>query len=335
MTIGENIKNVSGAMTELPYARLAHAYQMLQPGMQAQLMQSQIAKEQGQAQFFYGRNPASIEAMRERDAMAAQLRAMQGQGLGDQQTMIRPASKPGPAGPGGKPRWNVNDPVMVYRTKTGNHQNPDGTFSPTFQESEPFMSANDYSSMGGVNTKTGGTSRPGDSYNQGGSNQQFGFLHNAYLQSHPGASEWEAGQAVEKLIHANPALANFFGEQPVKDQREIYKTQNAAAKTVHDNALKQYPLPANPIKAQIDSAGEYEDYIKNFSPKNKSDKPMAPAEYADKVYTQRIRDKRNQLDQVYSGYTSMKPGVERPDYDSYLQEHLKQQQQAPSNGNPY
>lgn len=312
MTTGENIKNVSGAMTELPYARLAHAYQMLNPGMQAQMMGAQIGEARARGEYFGGRNLASVEAMRQRDAEAAAVRA----GMGKPSVQVMP-------GPDGKP-WMGNYEVQSIDRDAEGHAIPRMKFTPVM----PYA---DYVKGGGI-SQTGGVSTT--QRGQGGAaNQQFQFLHDAYVQSHPGASEWDAGQAVEKLLKANPALATFFGELPEKRSDEAFKNQNAAAGKIHQDALKQFPLPANPIKAQIDSAGEYADYIKNFSPKNKSDKPMGPADYASKVYTKRIQDKRDQLDQVYSGYTSMKPGVERPDYDSYLREHLNQQQpSAPQGG---
>ena len=66
MTIGENIKNFSGALTELPYAKLAHAYQMLNPGMQMQQQQAQIAELQGAPSSIAGRTqPGSPQRTRE------------------------------------------------------------------------------------------------------------------------------------------------------------------------------------------------------------------------------------------------------------------------------
>lgn len=85
-TIGENIAGTAGAMSELPYAQVAHAFQMGQPALQHAgavgqigLMQAQAEEALQRGEYYSGRNLASIESMRERDARAQFLRSMSGQ----------------------------------------------------------------------------------------------------------------------------------------------------------------------------------------------------------------------------------------------------------------
>lgn len=312
MTIGENIKNVSGAMTELPYARLAHAYQMLNPGMQAQMMQAQIGEARARGEYFGGRNLASVEAMRQRDAEAAAVRA----GMGKPSVQIMP-------GPDGKP-WMGNYEVQSIDRDAEGHAIPRMKFTPVMPYSEYTKGISSTGAVSGAYPGRGQGSPASRTYD---------FLIGE------GLNPLQANKVIQDQ-GVQSALGKFgieLGERTgTEDVRKTWAAENATAKTIHDNMLKQIPLPANPIKAQIDSAGEYADYIKNFSPQNKNDKPLGPADYASKVYTKRLQTQRDQLDDVLSGYTSIQPGHPRPDYKSYMQQHLQNQQAAPQgNGNPY
>lgn len=324
-TIGENIQGVSNAMTELPYARLMHAYQMLQPQLGGMQAQAGIQELLGRGQYYSGRNMSDIYAQQQRGEAAAQDRAHQQEimaGVGKQPyTMFKTAEKDDPNG-----RWKKGESVAYYHQQVGGGVDPEsGQFIPKYQDSEPYASMRDLQAQGSVDPQGRMTGRPT------GAASSLGPLMQMYKDTHSGSSDWEAASAVEKLLHANPALANFFGEQPTKDARATYASQKTAATDMYNKALESMPKPDSEAY-QVARDNAYDAYARPFIAK-KQKPPLSESAFGDQYDTAQ-KGRRDALDTAYSKYNSLPPSKERDDFDTFLQQQMSAQGGQPTGAQP-
>lgn len=316
MTIGQNIQGVSGAMTELPYARLMHAYQLLQPSMQTAGQQAGIMEQLMRGQYYGGRNMAAVEAMRQRDAMSAQIRA----GVGKREVQITRADANDPNG-----RWKKGDAVMQYRTQAGVSMNPDGTLAPRYEESDPFMSYYDYTTGGGVST-TGALSRGAASY---GASRPMG---DQYVDNYVALQRSGGDQRPEAVVR-NEGIAKYSnmqafqrgaggaaGTAPYKDLDEMYKSQNSDAdkyaSDMRSNVTMSEGRPKDAADWLYDSMLDYRDY-KDKVPAGQT--PMSPSDYALKVYRPKVMSQLDQIDRLRNDYKNLPKSGRRPDFNTYVQ----------------
>ena len=302
MTTGENIKNVSGAMTELPYARLAHAYQMLNPGMQYQtagaqlnLLQAQREETLGRGEYYSGRNLASVESMRDRDQRAQLLRSLSGK----PQYGLFPAAQDDPQG-----RWKKGENVY------GQFQDDyveDKQGEPGLKRSfVPVMTEPEATSRG---MTTGGVS------NMKNANQLGTGLANlltGYYINNEGMSFPEAAKRAEGIVQ-NPAMQRAVFGQGATDTRQGIAEQNATAKTVYTDELNSLDLPKNQGDKLVNPIMAYALYKRQLQP---GQQPMSSEDFS-RQYTDQQESSRQALEGLYSKWSKLK-SPDRPDFKDYL-----------------
>lgn len=232
MTIGQNIQGVSGAMTELPYARLMHAYQMLQPGMQTQIGQANVMKALAQAEMFGGRNLAQVEAQRQRDLMETQYQAQFRAESGKEIPAIQmaPAAEPSGRWKQGELTYGVLRNVPVTDPKTGQVIRMD-------QQYVPQMNKKEYDQWYG----TGGTTA------QGLPKGARPFLGEEDVQAYitmarmHGDTRPEAELRIEATTNYTRALAGARGQGalPTEEKRSQIQTMRSNAKDDFDRSYAE------------------------------------------------------------------------------------------------
>ena len=330
-TIGENISQVAGAMSEQPYARLMHAYQMMNPQLQAQMgvaqlggLQAQTLETLGRGEYYRGENQAKVQAAQQQREGYAQIQLAKGT------THVMP-DKNGNAiyRTLTEGQWQDDNGKRVPPYTPGAHVEPIYQDTPVLDKEKNPIAFTDWQQSGGMNPNTGLAGRPQDTYGPAGG--MAALITGALME--PGKPE------NAKLIQAfkeyagiqATAASGAHGDTPgQKDLTTQYHTQNTTMQDIENKLLSQNPLPTN-FSAQARLIGA--DYDKYSAAEKKAGRqPISEADFETQWMDQRTK-LRAAITAASSKYRNMPVAQsgERPDPEAFIRQELSAQ--TPTSGN--
>lgn len=303
-TIGENIQGVSNALTELPYARLAHQFQMMQPGLQTQQTQASIYEQLMRGQMYSGKNQAQVEAARQRDMAETQVRMA----LGNREVTTQAATEDDPLG-----RWKKGEPVVGNLVNTGVSYDDKG--NPTAKrEFQSVMPYDHYVQSGGVNMSGGVT---GGSNNRAKS--EFQQHIDSYADLYPNGKNGKLAAGSPQLFNEAEADYNQTKQNAAVSTKSA---EGALPPTTAEKFQQQQTADKDAYKTVTDALipKKMSDYGTEYIKRGGSKGTGQTLTQFVASYSQQTAQTKSQIDSLRDSYTRL-PQDQQTGFSKYLRDN--------------